>query len=311
MAAYSGDTLWRYVNQSDYSEQNALPIRQPAYAQLLVDSEDRQAGQPANNFTIYRNQALLYGYFFRLAITQIQFNWDFPTIVRDVNDVFGITDTTAGITYTPRIQAGYYNPTTLAAAVETALHGNATFLSYTCVYYPLTNSLRIESNNTNNFVFVSYTTFPTESADYTLYRNTARTIGIPLVGIDVASPFKTLAVPQLIYTQYVDIISRTLTKFQRVKDTDTSNQNPKSFIVARLYLCPPNTLIETTATTGLGSHPFFICTDYNSPKYIKWSPDEALAEIDLQVVDENGNELYWDPDNANWSYEFTLLASET
>jgi hypothetical protein len=310
MAAYSGDTLWRYVNQSDYSENNAIPIRQPAYAQLLVDSEDRQAGQPVNNFTIYRNQALLYGYFFRLAITQIQFHWDFPTIVGRVNDTFSITDTTLGITYAATITPGYYNPTTLAAAVQEAILGSADFATYTCVYYPLTNSLRIDSNNTNTFTFVSYTTFPAESPNYTLYRNTARTIGIPLQG-NFPAPSQFLAVPQLIYTQYVDIISRTLTKFQRVKDTDTSNQNPKSFIVARLYLCPPNTLIETTATTGLGSHPFFICTDYNSPKYIKWSPDEALSEIDLQVVDENGNELYWDPDNANWSYEFTLLASET
>lgn len=300
-------------NQLDFQERDAITIRQPAYAQLLIDSEDRQAGQPANDFTIYRNQALLYGYFYRLAITQIQFHWDLPTIVTNVNDRFYFSENNSSTNALVIIPQGYYNPTTLAAAIQTAIRAaDANWVSYVCVFDDLTNGFVIDTGGGANirFNFPLYEPVAYDLKNYPVLRNTARSLGITVANT-IFSPTQTLAVPQLVYTQFIDIVSRSLTKFQRVKDADTSLVNPKSFIVARLYLCPPNTAVATTATSGIGSNPFFICVDYNTPKMIKYSPDEALSEIDLQVLDEYGDPLYWDPITADWSYEFTLLASES
>ena len=125
-----------------------------------------------------------------------------------------------------------------------------------------------------------------------------------------------------LYTPYVDIISETLTKFQNIKDTDTS-PNKLNSIIARIYLSGGG---SAQALTGdgypLGSAPFTIVQDLNSPKIIRWSPAEAVYNIDFQVRDSYGdllfNEaLYSDQIpfitvSYNYSTEFqmTLLCSE-
>lgn len=295
----------------DYHERDAIPIRPPAYAELLVDSEDRAPGQTPANFTIYRNQALLYGYFYRLAITQLQLHWDMPTIVTGVNNQFQITNPTLPDTIDVVIPEGYYNPTTLAAAIQTAIQAFGGWgATFTCAFNSLNGGLVISSGSATTF----YITAPNPSAaNYTVYRNTARSIGLTPANFNSATPatVQNLGAPGLLYTRYIDIISRNLTKFQRVKDSDTSATNVKSFIVARVYLSPSNSLIETTATAGVGSNPFNLTIDYNTPKFIKYSPDEALNEIDLQVLDEYGDPLYWDGNAAAWEFAFSLYASET
>lgn len=281
----------------DYHERDAMPIRQPAYAELLLDSADRSFGQKPNDFTIYRNQALLYGYFYRLAITQIQLHWDMPTIIASVNDTFQIGSQVFVI------PEGYYTPTTLAAAIQTVIQAaGGAFAAYTCTYTDLNGGFVIASGGAA-FQFVDNGS--------SLYRNTARSIGLRPPNFATAAATQTLGVPGLLYTRYIDLISRNLTKYQRVKDGDTSHTNIKSFIIARIYLTPSNALVETTATSGVGSKPFDMVVDYNTPKFIKYSPDEALNEIDIQVLDEYGEPLYWDGVAADWEFALTLLASES
>ena len=89
----------------DTNEPPATPIRQPAYAQLLVSSTDRydnateQFGSTtvtsSSSFIFQRQNYLLNGYFTRLAATQVQFQYNLPTIVATTasqvgNDGFSI-----------------------------------------------------------------------------------------------------------------------------------------------------------------------------------------------------------------------------
>jgi len=95
----------------DTNEPPATVIRQPAYAQLNVSSTDRykdftqEYNQPftSSSFTFQRPNYLLNGYFTRLALTQIQFQYNLPTIVATSstqagNDQFTIAYPGAGYT---------------------------------------------------------------------------------------------------------------------------------------------------------------------------------------------------------------------
>jgi len=295
----------------DYHERDAMPIRPPAYAQLLLDSQDRAPGQSPNDFTIYRNQALLYGYFYRLAITQLQLQYDMPTIVQGVNNTFEI-NITGGASAQVALNTSYYNPTTLAAAIQTAIQSaGGAFAAFTCTFEDSIGGLLVESNSASTFTFTDFNTFPLNSPNYKLYRNTARSIGLVSLNYTTPDTAQSLGATTLLYSRYIDILSRNLTKYQRVKDGETDRFQPKSFIIARVYLTPTNQIVETTATSGIGSKPFFLTIDYNTPKFIKYSPDEALNEIDIQVLDEYGDPLFWDGETASWEFAFTLLASES
>ena len=95
----------------DTNEPPATPIRQPAYAQLNLSSTDRypnftqQFNAPisSSSYTLQRPNYLLNGYFTRLGISQVQFQYNLPTIVatsssQPGNDQFVIVYPGAGYT---------------------------------------------------------------------------------------------------------------------------------------------------------------------------------------------------------------------
>ena len=83
----------------DTNEPPATPIRQPAYAQLSVSSTDRYnnhvggfsstTATTSSSFILQRQGYLLNGYFTRLALTQIQFQYNLPTIVATTSTYTG------------------------------------------------------------------------------------------------------------------------------------------------------------------------------------------------------------------------------
>jgi len=100
-----------------------------------------------------------------------------------------------------------------------------------------------------------------------------------------------------LYTPYIDIISETLTKYQKVKDTDTSAQKQNS-IITRLYLSgqgAPQYLISGTSPDAagiIGARPFTVTQSTPNPKVIRWSKDEAINSIDFQLRDQYGDLIY-------------------
>jgi hypothetical protein len=114
--------------------------------------------------------------------------------------------------------------------------------------------------------------------------------------------------PNFLYTPYIDIISNTLTKFQKVKDTDTSIYR-RTGLLARIYLSSVGGPQETSATSSLGCQPFITTADLNSPKVIRWSKDEAIYNLDFQLYDQYGDLLYWTQNNAT-EFQMTLMCLE-
>jgi hypothetical protein len=116
------------------SIESADTIRQPRSAYLLIDSADRiqQANldpidilavdlPPLNDFTIFKRQPFLSGYFTRLAVTEVRLDYGTPNInIRNNKidvDVSGIANT---ITIT--VPESFYTPTEFAAALQIQLN---------------------------------------------------------------------------------------------------------------------------------------------------------------------------------------------
>ena len=310
-------------------EHTGITQRPPAYAELLVDSLDRyNAGVGAvNNQTSSSdwqtrlNQIVLNGYFTRLAVTQIHLYWSLPTIIANYNDLFRVTVLGPGAgQYLITVPQGYYTPTTLAAALQAALQAAAPAANFTCAFQgPLPAGVAPLTGTAAGFVFgvgagttFTFSTPPgfniTSANRFTRF---CQTIGL-VIGRAQANYY--LTSPPLMYaTPFIDICSSTLTKYQRVKDTTTLNSPTVSNVIARVYPTAPNTNRYLTDVTTPNESPFWICIDYNTPKHIKWDPNEPLSNFDLQLRDAFGDILPYDLTNSQYGveYQLTILATES
>ena len=297
-------------------EGDGVPQRPPANANLLIDSEDRYTslsakfggwlGQqiPGNDFIISRKQALLYGYFTRLTISQIQLNYRIPTIYPGINNEL-LFETNAVKDIIVTLDSGYYDASGLAQEIQQkvlAIVGTP-IPDFTCIYSPFVGGM-VMTSSAGFSIGVQNVIGDTSDADKKLWSHTAYTIGANISNAQ-ASTTQVLSTPNLLYTKYIDIVSDRLTKFQRVKDADTNLIN-KTNVVARIYLTAPNTRVDPNVYGG----PFNICWDPNSAKNIKWSPNETINELDFRLYDEFGDLIPWNEIN-NTEFQITILASET
>jgi hypothetical protein len=303
--------------------QSGRPGEQPAITALFSKFLNRRPFP--NNFQIGSAGALIYGYMNKLVVSQVQLQYNVPTVIPGRNDTFYIygaqIDTPANsVKVQITIPYGYYTPIQLAAVLQTLIRASdvATYAPTFRVVYnsaaeiPSANSRQNEntftfSSNNQNFGFF----FPSPGlliapGPTGQNLNNEQTLNAMkaylLMGIDYTnseltqqpgSPFVQQTGGNninFLYTPYVDIISETLTKYQNIKDTDTSSNKVNS-IVARVYLSGVGVPQETGGVVG--SKPFTVVQDMNSPKVMRWSRDEAVNSIDFQLRDQYGDLLFF------------------
>jgi len=294
-------------------------IRLPAYAELLIDSLDRFTnGFPdvgtldvptSSRWTTRINNYVLNGYFTRLAVTQIQFQWNLPTIIPGYNDFFEIDVETGPdtgplvITLTGDV---YYTPTELAAEIEDQLQAAASGSGFTCVFSE--GVFKIEATEAWQIINISG-----NEGDLTPLR-CRMTLGFLADASLAASDSYYGTVPTMLPTRYIDIISAYIAKFQDVKDSSTSQTLNWQNKIARVYAVPPSNRIEIAADAGPSKNPYIMTIDFATPKQIMWSPDEALNNFTLELRDEFGQYVPYKVDGTNGygcEYCMTMLASET
>jgi hypothetical protein len=301
----------------------ATTIRQPAYAEILVDSMDRysqgsttfQNPTPTTSSSWRTNLPayVLNGYFTRLAITQIQFAWNLPTIITGYNDQFILIDSNAGPVVVTLPQ-GYYTPAVMATTLQAQIRTATGDTDYNVVF------------DEGSFV-ISNTVLGTECCpqggdpqglpEEIIYTRCLNTLGFQFVQsatvTDTFNPYVG-TIPTMLPTRFVDILSSYIAKFQDVKDSSTTlslNFNNK---IARIYAIPPSNRLEISSTGGPGANPYVLTVDYATPKMIMWNADEALSNFDIQLRDEWGTLLPWSVtgnEGYGCEYAFTMLASET
>ena len=131
----------------------------------------------------------------------------------------------------------------------------------------------------------------------------ALTLIIPIV----STPLYTWCA-DLLPTDYVDVVSHTLCKYKKVRDTNSTDSRPTD-VIARVYLGTLAVLGSPT-TANSGSIPFTLYKEYPIINWCNWSPGEAINSIDITLLDQWGNVIPW---QTQWptEIELTLLASET
>jgi hypothetical protein len=294
---------------------------------------------PGNNFSLTYPGALIYGYIKTITASQIQIEYKVPTVVPPVGSNLGngflpMVNVTRNILEVMIIPYGFYTPDELAAMLTVLLQtfyngpnnvGNPNFtVTYVnsggeldpANYNVNGNTFIFRSGNGDEFYFpdlIALRSFRSITEAqwiailkcYRLFGITSFNSNLPVGTVGV---FQQTHSPSFLYTPYIDICSQNLTKYQRVKDTDTT-VNKRQSIIARIYLSGVGAPEATSSTYSLGSQPFIMTADLNSPKIIRWSPNEAVYELDFQLYDQYGDLLYWD-NRYPTEFQLTLLCRE-
>ena len=311
----------------------------------ILEGEYNAEGPYSNDFQITAPNALMNGYIQTIKVSQVQLQYNLPTIIPDRNDLLPVyyesaVGSSSYLFQLVNIPYGFYTPDALAAILESILVVDIPDLIPWNVGYfgdtGLDQGFKVETASGRRFYFAT----PFD----------LRNSGQPLPEVQISNVLKTYKLfgftqsnaspslyhvswssPQLLYTPYIDILSDALTNYQRLKDTDSSVTRRKG-LIARLYLSgvgnpqiTNRTEFDITngntvvASTSLGSYPFVLTYDLNTPKIVNWTPDTAVNSLDFQLRDCYGDLLFTNvpplsPGNPieQWNTEFqmTLLCVE-
>jgi hypothetical protein len=288
-----------------------------------------------NDFIISSPGALIYGYINKIIVSQIQVQYNIPTVCIERNDLFHIQwISPGGVNGFGEFQIpfGFYTPTELAAIIQV-------LITITPVFNPV--GLTVSYTLRTGFIFQSNNNYSIYVPDPGVFR----TVGYSVKDVDrILKTYKMLGLtkangivtptaniptvqfsthyPDFLYTPYIDFYSDVLTNYQNVKDTNTSIEKSKG-LVARVYLSGSgNIQIQNGGTPGipgqdvgipssaLGSGPFVMTADLNNPKIIQWSPDIAVPSIDFQLRDCYGEFIPGDVERYPTEFQMTLLCIE-
>lgn len=328
---------------------NSTPTMSQTLAQLSGDTTSLPGtyNYSASQCVIQTQKALLYGYFNRLAMTEMQLFMKVPTVIEYNsanlygNNIFYLAIYPGGFANPVQYQVyslpgGYYTPVLLAAALQATIRGtagpltNASLLTVT----PPTNQVSaapttgiiqtgflFNTNNTDAITFAPPVTsliVPIQTAIWKTYRLLG-TNKLSFTGNSVGAfpgPIIQTYSPNFLPTDYVDVVSKALTNYKDTKDTNSSEAAPVG-VLGRIYLTDiPN--LPSAITDGfidpniVGSGPFAFTKKWAIPNWSQWSPNQAVNQIDITLLDMWGNPLFWT--NAygcgSTEWQMTLVASE-
>jgi hypothetical protein len=303
-------------------QETGTPIRYPSAALLCVNSADaevfnRTSGERTdNNFPskvyINNNRPLMFGYMTRVALTEVNMEWDTPNVNPNNNtitiSVFNLTTSDVS-TLRSKLDIGWYKPTELATALEARLNADwATFLNAGAGETPW--SVSVDPKTLYITISALTPSAPGDFDDFSFYivPCTARNLpGFPAIPLDLTNmlgltPSQAVAdywtsitggYASYQYTPYVDIVSNSLTSNQNVTDGDTTKQVVTSKLT-RLYLSNQE-LVNRTEDNIIGCRPFVFRREFQYPKQIQWNSTENIDVIDISVLDFQGNPIYIRP----------------
>lgn len=304
------------------SPERGVTVRQASSALLGVSSADRYAtnlerqisGTTPYNVLLTSGQNFLNGFFTRVALTEVRLPWYMSTITErnnKINLVYRV-GLALPVTFTITIIPGWYTPTTLAAELQRAIRapivsGGANKPSFTVVYNtaPLAFIFFARSNIVGDTFF-----FETEDA----IPNNANSTGLYEMmnwSFNGGDESAGSGIPTMLSTEFVDIVSSSLTYPQNVKDGDTGKTVRD--VVARIYLAKDG--VDTDPSL-LGSAPFVVYRQFSTPKQIRWDSNLPIGQLQFEFYDDKGFLLQsgynpisrYEQSLGDWS--ITLLVSE-
>lgn len=284
----------RIITQVVTTQGNA---NQPVSNSLLAKY---QRSEPqCNNFTIQSPGALIYGYINRIIVSQIQLQYNIPTVIFGKNDTFYVNQSAVLIPY------GFYTPDILADLLQVRIR-LATNVTDCLVTFDPQDGF-IFSSVGFTISFTNPALVPDAVRDNVL--KTYRLLGITKDNITSSNTQTSFDYPNFLYTPYIDIYSDVLTNYQDIKDTNSTVAKFKG-MVARIYLSGTGNVQLTTPDAALGSAPFIMTADLNNCKVIKWTPDVAVPSIDFQLYDQYSDLIPGAAEGFSTEFQMTLLCIE-
>lgn len=312
-------------------ENPGMPIRQPAVALMTVDTANRIPGSKVNQLYINKQQSLVNGYFTRIALTELNMDWDIPNVNQYSDSFKVIFYYAAGLFKSVEFQLaeGFYDMEQLAAELTTVMNAYiATDVDLNGLYTMAVTPLQYDRNFTIANTNVSAKEFglvPIAGLN-PLKSDLCDMMGFATVNPSLQFKSITGAYATMTYTPYFDIVSQQLTKKQNVTDNGTSFVTGKN-LLARIYLneLGINNNKATPVVGGkediIGVMPFTVHLEFQNPKQIYWDTKEFINVIDLTLYDNKGRVLYERPSdfslldpteylvgtgNTNWQMTFQI-----
>lgn len=320
-------------------------IRPSSTALLTIDSEDRFANYiekrnaiygGANyspyDFTITKNQAIMNGFFTRLAVSEISFPWVIPNInvrtasIKIVYQVGAGNPTTftllpsskftsGGLNGEYLLPVGFYRPSALASRLSTIMTYVCGFTVNVSYGFDVNSTGPLTTTNQPVFQFrttnvankIAFLPMDYNSSNYP-YPSTTRQL-YDLLGMDEYNVFlqpNQYTNPTFCQAiKYIDIVCPQLVYNQSLKDASSSTIVQDS--LCRLYLANAdngsNQILTSTDISGSstsifsppGTVPTTLYRNFNTPKYIAWIPNQPVSgQLHFQIYDDQGQVL--DPD---------------
>ena len=314
-------SLDRYTTQNTDAFNPVSPdFKGPATQNYALIGSYNNSLPYSNDFQITTPGVLTYGYISKIIVSQVQLQYNIPTVSVTLNDsipIHFIVSPGVGAIATVDLPYGFYTPEELAAVTQIQINNNPALAesNITVVYSQEHNQFEFKVNAVNKPIYFPnlqqlVDNFGQTSRDFERYLKTYKLFGI---GIDNSQPNQeqvSQLSPNLLYTPYIDIYSNALTAYQKLSDGNSTVSRPKG-LVARVYLSGVGAPQLTSSTEALGSRPFVVTLDLNNPKVIKWTKDVAINSLDFQMRDCY-NDLIPGADYVGFSTEFqmTLLCIE-
>jgi hypothetical protein len=304
----------------NFTNQNLVKVAGP----ILLNSSI--SGTQA---VIQTSRPLTYGYYSRVALTQMSLNLKMPTFITAYNNYISIeTGQAPGAStafFLTAIPQGYYTPTTLAAMLQTQIRGSGGApLAAMTVTLNADNTLTFAVNNAGNYMsfFFGVAGATSEQTQLAIGR-AGRAFGLNRACYGFSPDINTTGQPaannilwasatsgpiNLLPTDYVDIVSASLTNFKDAKDGNTSVASPGA-VMGRIWLTESatNNSNGPAPLTNIGSQPISIMKNWGNPNWCAWSPNQTINSIDIKLLDMWGEVIPWSSTYATeWSATLTL-----
>ena len=300
-------------------EDKAVTIRPSSTALFGIDSADRyktvieqqQGNKSAYDFTIYKSESLLNGFFTRIGLTEVVFPYYIPNINNKTNTIIMIYDGGAEVTIT--LTNGFYSPTALASELQAQLITGGAAAGTTVTYTALGNFV-IDVTAGHDIMLLPSVDGPNDWSLFDLLGGTDDWYGVG--GQTLISK-----ITRARYTEYIDIVCSQLTYNQDLKDG--SSDPIVRDMLARVYVETENDqiapvwngtkVIVPVPETIPGCYPFTIYRQFKTPKMIMWNKNQPIGNLKIELYDSRGNPLTMGsdlPDSAAPDWRITLLVSE-
>jgi hypothetical protein len=289
-------------------------------ASIVLSSRDATGGRPQNgnlyNQLLFnaQNQNIVQGQIHSVELSEINFPYDIPNMQEGFNffflDVNGFS--IPGMPLEVALPVGFYTGTELAAGINALITTAGAALptpllpaqmptvafSTSSGLFTFTGPTAPLSPQYNNWFLVSPYTFPMGIAGTGTVPNTLGKDILSIMGflptqepnnISALAPinfFQAAQTAPLTFTQYIDICSPQLCKFQYFRDGSTTNLARRSDVICRLYIAN-----NVATQEEEGTRPFVIHRQFFNSRKMRWTADNAVGTIDINLYDDVGQPL--------------------